>query len=528
MDVDISSLPDDSTELKEIIISLAASRADLEEKEHSYQSRIDYLQERIRLLQNELFGRKTEKLPKEDRHQLLLFNEVETAEAAVVLPNEITIAQHTRRKRGRKPLPKDLPRVEVIHDLTDAEKVCGCGSHMSRIGEDVCEKLDIIPAKVQVIRHIRYKYACKSCEGVDSGGPTVKIAPAPVQLIPKSMATAGLLAHLLVAKFEDALPFYRQEKIFARMGIELGRATMCNWAVQVANRTQPLMALLQREIRSGPLINIDETPVQVLNEAGRSNTSKSYMWVYRGGDPQKPVLIYQYQPTRSGQVPLEFLDGYRGYVQTDGYNGYDALGRQPGIELVGCWAHVRRKFIEVINAKANPKKQGHAEQAVNYIRQLYALEKHAEENEFSTTKRYALRQDKAKAILVEFKAWLTQTSLITPPKGLLGKAVNYALRNWDQLVRYIDDGRLRPDNNLAENAIRPFVLGRKNWLFSGHPNGAQASAAIFSLIETAKANRLKPYEYFRFLFDKLPYAESEDDYKKLLPQCLDPDSLAIS
>jgi transposase len=528
MDVDISSLPDDSAELKEIIISLAASRTDLEEKEHSYQSRIDYLQERIRLLQNELFGRKTEKLPKEDHHQLLLFNEVETAEAAVVLPNEITIAQHTRRKRGRKPLPKDLPRVEVIHDLTDAEKVCGCGSHMSRIGEEVCEKLDIIPAKVQVIRHIRYKYACKNCEGVDSDGPTVKIAPAPVQLIPKSMATAGLLAHLLVSKFEDALPFYRQEKIFTRMGIELGRATMCNWAVQVANRTQPLMALLHREIRSGPLINIDETPVQVLNEPGRSNTSKSYMWVYRGGDPQKPVLIFQYHPTRSGQVPLAFLDGYRGFIQTDGYNGYDALGRKPDIELVGCWAHVRRKFIEVINAKANPKKKGHAEQAVNYIRQLYALEKHADENEFSTNQRYGLRQEKAKDILIEFKDWLTQTSLITPPKGLLGKAVNYALRNWDRLVRYIDDGRLRPDNNLAENAIRPFVLGRKNWLFSGHPNGAQASAAIFSLIETAKANRLKPYEYFRFLFDRLPYAESEDDYKKLLPQYLDPNLLAIS
>jgi len=182
----------------------------------------------------------------------------------------------------------------------------------------------------------------------------------------------------------------------------------------------------------------------------------------------------------------------------------------------------------VINAKANPKKQGHAEQAINYIRQLYALEKHADENEFSPDQRYALRQDKAKAILAEFKTWLSQTAVITPPKGLLGKAVNYALRNWDRLVRYIDDGRLRPDNNLAENAIRPFVLGRKNWLFSGHPNGAHASSAIYSLIETAKANRLKPYEYFRYLFDKLPYAESEVDYKKLLPQVVDPALLTIS
>ena len=528
MDVDISSLPDDSAELKEIILALAACRADLEEKQHGYQSRIDYLQERIRLLQNELFGRKTEKLPKEGRHQLLLFNEVESSKTAVVLPDEITIAPHTRRKTGRKPLPKELPRIEVIHDLTEDEKLCGCGSHMSRIGEEVCEKLDIIPAKVRVIRHIRYKYACKSCEGADSDGPTVKIAPAAVQLIPKSMASAGLLAHLLVSKFEDALPFYRQEKIFARMGIELGRATMCNWAVKVAECLEPLMALLHHEIRSGPLVNIDETPVQVLKEPGRPNTSKSYMWVYRGGDPQKPVLIYQYQPTRSGQVPLKFLDSYQGYVQSDAYSGYETLGRQPGIQLVGCWAHVRRKFKEVINAKSNLKKQGHATQALDYIGQLYAIEKHADKNEYSPDQRFELRRQKSKPILAEFKEWLTQISLITPPKGLLGKAVNYTLRNWNRLVRYIDDGRLRPDNNLAENAIRPFVVGRKNWLFSGHPNGAQASAAIFSLIETAKANRLKPYEYFRFLFDKLPYAESEDDYKKLLPLFITPEILTVS
>jgi transposase len=252
------------------------------------------------------------------------------------------------------------------------------------------------------------------------------------------------------------------------------------------------------------------------------------MWVYRGGNPQKPVLIYQYQPTRSGQVPLKFLDGYRGYVQSDAYSGYNTLGRQPGIKLVGCWAHVRRKFVEVINAKSNPKKQGHAEQALAYIGQLYTLEKHADENQFSADQRFDLRQQNAKPILTELKNWLNQTVLITPPKGLLGKAVNYALRNWKRLERYIDDGCLKPDNNLAENAIRPFVVGRKNWLFAGHPNGAHASAAIFSMVETAKASGLKPYEYFRYLFDKLPYAESEDDYKKLLPQYLEPELLTIS
>ena len=309
---------------------------------------------------------------------------------------------------------------------------------------------------------------------------------------------------------------------------QLSRATMCNWAVKVADRLKPLMALLHQEIRSGPLINIDETPVQVLSEPGRSNTSKSYMWVYRGGDLQKPALIYQYQPTRSGQVPLAFLNGYQGFVQTDGYTGYDLLGRQPGVSMVGCWAHARRKFIEVIKEKSNPKKKGHADEALDYVGRLYAIEKQAAASGFSNEQLYHLRQDKAKPILSEFNGWLLRMSSLTPPKGLLGKAVNYALRNWKRQIRYLDDACLKPDNNLAENAIRPFVLGRKNWLFSGHPNGAEASATIFSLIETAKASGLKPYEYFRFLFGKLPYAKSEEDYKKLLPQYIDPGLLVVS
>jgi len=251
------------------------------------------------------------------------------------------------------------------------------------------------------------------------------------------------------------------------------------------------------------------------------------MWVYRRGDPQSPALIYQYQPSRSGQIPLAFLKGYKGYVQTDGYSGYDLLGRQPGIRLVGCFAHVRRKFFEVIKAKANLKKRGHAEQALEYIGRLYAIEKKAAANDITGEKRYRLRQDEAKPILNEFNDWLLRMSSLTPPKGLLGKAVNYTLHHWERLVRYIEDARLRPDNNLAENAIRPFVLGRKNWLFSAHPNGAKASAAIFSLIETAKANHLKPYEYFRYLFDRLPHAETEQDYKNLLPQYIDPSHLAV-
>jgi transposase len=286
--------------------------------------------------------------------------------------------------------------------------------------------------------------------------------------------------------------------------------------------------LLGNEIRSGPIVNIDETVVQVLNEPGRANTSKSYMWIFRGGDPAKPVLVYQYHPTRSGQVPLDFLSGYQGYVQTDAYTGYDALGRRKGIILLGCWSHARRKFVEVIKAKSDTKRKGSADEALEYIGRLYEIESYAKKSGYSVAEIYQLRQERSKPILIEFKNWLMQKSLVTPPKGLLGKAVHYTLDNWERLERYIEDGRLRPDNNLAENAIRPFVVGRKNWLFSGHPNGAAASAAIYSLIETAKANNLKPYEYIRFLFDKLPFAQTEEDYKKLLPMYVDPAVIKIA
>ena len=531
MNLDLSTLPDDTSALKELIFSLASSHTDLEKEYQVSKSQIDFLKEHIRLLQNELFGRKSEKRPspESDQQQLYLFNEAETEiSRESEKPEATAVPAHTRKKPGRKPLPQELPRIEVIHDLTEKEKMCECGNQMDRIGEEVSEKLDIIPAKMQVIRHIRYKYACKNCEGVESEGPTVKIAPTPAQIIPKGIATPGLVAHILTAKFEDALPFYRQEKIFARLGVDIPRPTMCGWAMKVAEQCEPLLSLLQTEIRSGPLINIDETPVQVMNEPGRSNTSKSYMWVFRGGVPDKPILMYQYHPTRSGQVPGDFLKGYRGYIQTDGYNGYDALSRRPGIYHVGCWAHVRRKFVEVIKAASGQGKKGHADMALEYIGKLYTVEKSARRNELDADQIVALRREKSEPVLIEFKVWIEFLANQTPPKGLLGKAVNYTLKNWPSLIRYLENGHITPDNNAAENAIRPFVVGRKNWLFAGHPNGAHASAALFSLIETAKANGLKPYFYLRYLFERLPLAATKSDYKKLLPQNLKPEQIELA
>ena len=518
--IDTSNLPDNPEELKKIIFSL----------EQKYQSDIDYLQEKLRLFQKELFGRKSEKQARPiDHKQLQLFDEVESCVAETSeKDDELVIAGHKRKKPKRKPLPEDLPRQEVIHDLQPEEKICACGAELSRIGQEVSEKLDIVPAKIRVIRHIRYKYACKSCEGVEDDGPTVKIAPMPPQIIDKSMATSGLLAYIATAKYVDALPLYRQEKIFLRYGIHLSRATMAGWMVKSAQACAPVISLLQKELLSSPLINADETPVQVLRESGRANTTKSYMWVFRGGPPDKPVVLFRYAPTRSGDIAREMLADYKGYVQCDAFSGYDILeGKDSRILLLGCFAHTRRNFVKVLDArgKSAKAKTGSADVALKYIGRLYKVEKFARENKLSPKEIYLLRQEKSKPILEEFKAWIDKRISQTPPKGLLGKALEYAHSNWKRLIRYIDHGYLKIDNNDAENAIRPFVIGRKNWLFSGHPNGAHASATLYSLIETAKACGLEPYKYLRFLFKRLPYAESEADYKNLLPQYVLPEYL---
>jgi transposase len=287
------------------------------------------------------------------------------------------------------------------------------------------------------------------------------------------------------------------------------------------------MELIQKELLSGPLINADETPVQVLNEPGRKNTTKSYMWVFRGGSPEKPVVLFHYAPSRSGEVPKEVLRNFRGYLQTDAYSGYEQFDRKGSpILLVGCMAHVRRNFVKVIDARGKgAKKPGSADVAVEYIRKLYAIEKTAREGGFSPEETRALRNEKALPILEEFKAWMEKRHPQTPPEGLLGKALSYALNHWPKLIRYLEDGRIPIDNNSAENAIRPFVVGRKAWLFSGHPNGAHAAATLYSLIETAKACDLEPYHYLRYLFEKLPYARSQEDHLALLPQRLTPEQL---
>ena len=343
----------------------------------------------------------------------------------------------------------------------------------------------------------------------------------PPQIIPQSIVSPGLLAHVLTAKFVDHLPLYRQEKLFARLGVEIGRATMSNWAIKAAEACVPLLNLIRDEILAGKLINIDETTLQVLAEPGRAPTATSYMWLFRRGDPQRPALLYQYHPTRAGDVARAFLGDYQGTVQTDGFSGYDFLDRQAGARHAGCWGHVRRKFMEVVRAQGKNRTSGSADQALSTIQQLYGLEKEARVKQWSPEMIAIMRAEKTRPIMEAFHQWLLKRSSQTPPKGLLGKAISYALNQWDRLVAYLDDPILTPDNNMAENGIRPFVLGRKNWLFAGTPKGAEASALLYSLIETAKANNCEPYCYLRHIFEHLPRARTLADYEALLPWNVD-------
>lgn len=516
MKLDAATLPDDVDTLKGMVIA--------------GNNEIFFLKEQVSLLQHKLFGRKSEKLSV-GSGQLFLFNEAEAtaAEAPASPEEEVAVPAHQRRRGHRKPLPDNLPRIEKLHDLAEEQKQCSCGAQKQRIGEEVSEQLDIIPAKIRVIRNIRPKYVCRNCEGTHADEPAVSIAPAPAQMIPKSIATPGLLAWILTGKFADALPFYRTEQILQRYGVDVSRQTLCCWAIKVAQSCKALLELMQKDILGGFQINADETTLQVLQEPGREATTKSYMWLFRGGTEQKPVVIYQYHETRGSQAAKDFLKEYTGYVQTDGYLGYDFLEQQTGITHLGCWAHARRKFVEVVNAagkeKNGTKKKGSGDVALDYIASLYLIEKECAQRELTPEAIALERQNRAGPILEQFKAWLEKRQPQVPPGSTLGKAISYALGQWERLAVYLEDGRLRPDNNLAENAIRPFVLGRKNWLFAATPAGAHASAALYSIIETAKANRLEPYWYLRYLFDRLPEAKSTEDYQALLPHCVEASQL---
>lgn len=537
-------LPDNPVELKKIIFSLNNSFTELNttfgklntsyteiiEENKNHKIKINHLEEKNRLLLQKLFGRKSEKyVMPGDQEQMPLFNEIESAqEEASVEEKVVTVPEHMRKKGGRKPIPDDLPCTDVIFDIPEEEKICGCGKKLKLIGQEVTKKLDIIPQKIKVIKEIRLKYA-QDCECVETGEPTVKIAPLPPALIEKSIVTPGLASYIITSKFCDALPLYRQEKIFLRHGIEISRAKMCGWLIKISGTLAPLLKYMKEALLSGKLLNIDETRIQVLGEPKKENTTQSYMWCYKGGQSDKPVIIFKYQSTRSGEVCKEYIQNYSGYVQTDDYAGYNFIDADEKMIHILCWAHVRRKFDEVIKAaeKGSGKiKTGNAGKALSYIKKIYNIEKDCKEKELTAEQIKNERQERSVPILKEFKAWLDEINVTVVPKSLLGQAVNYNLSNWEKLIKYTENGHVTIDNNGVENAIRPFVIGRKNWLFSGAPQGADASALFYSLVETAKVNNFEPYHYIRYVLEKTLTIKDESEFRNLLPQKINREAFA--
>ncbi|AKX49047.1 transposase [Thiopseudomonas alkaliphila] len=492
---DSTTLPSDIESLKALVVSLQG-------ESKKYQQLYYETLEKWQLSLKQRFAASCEGYPGQGE----LFNEAEE----LLTPSEEEVAAdetitYTRKKTRRPSLAAELPRENVVHDIDDADKVCNdCGNDLHRMGEEVSEKLEFIPATVKVIRHIRPKYSCRCCEN-NATQTQIKIAPVPASILPKSIATPTLLAQIISAKYQFGLPLHRQEALFKSFGIELHRQTMSRWLVKLSEQLEVLYEHWHQQILRQPAIWSDDTPVKVIE----TEKSQCYMWVYGCGEDKKSadgppnIVLYDYQDGRAGTCPQTFLKGYTGLLQVDGYAGYN----HTEATLVGCWAHARRKFIE---AKAvQPKgKTGRADQALNLIQKLYGIETSIA----NATPEYKLkvRQEQSAPIMQQLKTWLDKTVLQVPAKTAIGKALQYSLNQWSKLTAYLEHGLVSIDNNRAERAIKPFVIGRKNWLFSNTRSGAKASAILYSLVETAKANDLQPAVYLQALFKQLPHIRAAD------------------
>ena len=518
METLLQSLPDNPREwasrLAEQADLIASQSVVIEQKSvviAAQQQRIARLEEHLRLSQQKRFGPSSEKHPGQGE----IFNEAELAacaspdEAPPVGSDESPTPAAATKKSGRRPLSKNLPRLQVHLDLSEEEKAGAIDTFYTLVKEE----LDIIPAQVRVLEYLQEKAVF-----AEAGQRRVVAATLPRHPIPKSMASVGLLAFVIVAKYMDGLPLYRLEGILKRYGGEVTRTTLANWLIRLSLQLQPLINLMREEQLSGALIQADETRIQVLKEPGRTPQSNKYMWVTRGGPPDKPSVLFDYHPSRGKEVPLRLFAGYRGHLQTDGYSGYDAVCQAEGITQLGCWDHARRYFKDAHKAQPVAKKDrppSKADMALQMIGKLYRIER--EIRELPPADKYRQRQAHSVPALKQLKTWLDDNERRVPRDSLTGKAITYSRNQWPRLIRYCEDGRWPISNCQAENAIRPFVTGRKAWLFADTPKGASASALYYSLIETARANHLEPYAYLRQVLAQLPYAENVAQLEALLP-----------
>ena len=415
---------------------------------------------------------------------------------------------------GRKPLPASLPRDTVEYDVPAQERACPCcHGALHHIGEDVSEQLIVIPARYRVRRRVRHKYACLACGQIVS-------ADMPRSMIPGgTYSSAEFLAHVATSRFQYGLPYFRLEAMLQQAGLNITRTTLADAMITCSERLSPMMSVLQSELLSQSIVHADETTMQVLRERDRAATLKSYLWLYRSCDSApRQVVLFDYQETRAGEHPRKFLapddkHKFKGYLQVDGYSGYNQI---PAVIRVGCMAHVRRKFVSALEVLPQDSRVGtEAARVLEWIGKLYAIEQNLKNQ--PARERWRTRQVESRPILDELNTWLRQMQDKVLPKSLLGKAVDYAVDQWPHISRYIEDGRLAIDNNIAEREIKQVVIGRKNWLFANSPEGAHANAVFYSLVRTAVANGLDPYDYLMYVFESLPAMRTAAEVEILAP-----------
>jgi len=489
---------------------LLAQNERLTKMEHQ----IEVLMEALRLARHKQFGSSSEKINEELMEQItFLFDEAEVhveAEANTEDDSTTEVAAHKRHKKHEYTLeniPEGTATETIEHRLEGQELVCpACGDTMTEIGKKVVNKLKLKPAEVIVEQHVYYSYACQSCNKKEAETPMVK-APREESVIPGGFATEEAIAHIMTQKFCIGVPIFRQAQELQRRGIPLSRQTMSNWILRAAeNYLLPVYETLHKELLAREVLHADETTLQVLHEPGKTPQSKSYMWLYRtSGDTDKAVVLYEYCLGRGGDYPKAFLEGFRGYLHTDGYSVYHNLPEE--ITVVGCFAHLRRKFDEALKSLPKDKVKGSAAaQGLKYCMLLFGMEE--EFAKLSPEERYRQRLEQAKPVLDAMLAWANSRTVT--PKSALGKAMTYLKEQWPYLLNYLKDGRLELSNNRAERSIKPFVIDRKNFLFANTPGGAKGSATIFSLIQTALENHLDPYCYLTWLMKTAIHIDMED------------------
>ena len=484
-----------SPDVRALIEEQAATIANQGAELAAHRAMVETLRLQSTRLRRMQFGRSSEKLDAEIAQLTLALEDLEAGIERKDTPTDAELsagAEAPARRPARRPLPDHLPRTAITHETACA---CPrCGGVLRALGEDVTEVLDYVPAAFRVLRHVRAKFSCRSCEAIAQ-------APAPELPIRRGRATAGLLAHVLVAKFADHLPLYRQSEIYARDGVDLERSTLADWVGQSATLLQPLVEALGRHVLAGDRVHADDTPVPVL-APGSGKTKTGRLWAYLRderphGGAAAPAVIYRYSPDRRGEHPRAHLAGFCGVLHADGYAGFEGLYGVGQVVEAACWAHVRRKFYDLHAAGQSPA----AAEALQRIQGLYKVEDAIRGR--PPDERRRVRQEQAKPLLDAMRTWLDDTLRRTSKRSDLTVAIRYALTRWAALTRYIADGRTEIDNNPVERAIRPIALGRKNWLFAGSDTGGTRAAAIASLIATAKLNGTDPEAYLRHVLDRI-------------------------